>query len=56
MARTSLLLFLDTRSQVVSGVYGRDGLVKHLEVASFVFVFETAVPNAAFIGSPCSAR
>ena len=56
MARTSLLLFLDTRSQVVSGVCARDELINHLNVASLVFVFETAVSRAAFIGSPCSAR
>jgi hypothetical protein len=51
-----LLLFLDTRSQVVSRICGRDDLVKHLNVASFFFVFETAVPHAVFIGSPRSAR
>ena len=49
------LLFLNTRSQVVSCVCGRDGLVMNLEVASLVFVLKTALSHAAFIGPPRSA-
>ena len=51
-----LLLFLDTRPQVVSRVCGRDARVKHIKIYTIVLVFETAVSRAAFIGSPCGAR
>jgi hypothetical protein len=54
-----ILLFWNARPQVVSRICRvcyYPAIAKHFSISTIVFVFETAVPHTAFIGSPRGAR